>query len=42
MDEHPSLGRKLVIECGGRTRDGGYKGPVTWDRWRFATAAATS
>jgi bifunctional non-homologous end joining protein LigD len=30
---HPALGRKLVIECGGRTRDGGYKGPVIWDRW---------
>lgn len=31
--EHPAMGRKLVIECGGRTRDGGYKGPVIWDRW---------
>jgi ATP-dependent DNA ligase len=30
---HPWVGRKLVIECGGRTRDGGYKGPVIWDRW---------
>ena len=30
---HPTIGRKLVIECGGRTRDGGYKGPVIWDRW---------
>lgn len=31
--EHPDMGRKLVIEFFGRTRDGGYKGPVTWDRW---------
>lgn len=30
---HPALGRMLIIECGGRTRDGGYKGPVIWDRW---------
>lgn len=29
----PFESRKLVIECGGRTRDGGYKGPVIWDRW---------
>ena len=31
--EHPAMGRKLVIEFFGRTRDGGYRGPVTWDRW---------
>lgn len=30
---HPDIGRMLMIEHFGRTRDGGYRGPVTWDRW---------
>lgn len=32
-DPHPALGRKLVIEFQQRTRSGGYRGPVLWDRW---------
>ena len=31
--EHPSMGRKLMIEFPRRTRTGGYQGPVIWDRW---------
>lgn len=31
--EHPSMGRKFVIEHYGRTRSGGYRGPVKFDRW---------
>jgi ATP-dependent DNA ligase len=30
---HPAIGRLLQIEHYGRTRDGGYRGPVKWDRW---------
>jgi len=30
---HPAIGRRLVIEFQQRTRDGGYRGPVLWDRW---------
>jgi ATP-dependent DNA ligase len=31
--KHPAIGRLLVIEHYGRTRDKGYRGPVRWDRW---------
>jgi ATP-dependent DNA ligase len=31
--KHPAIGRLLVIDHYGRTRDGGYRGPVRWDRW---------
>lgn len=31
--KHPAIGRLLVIDHYGRTRDNGYKGPVRWDRW---------
>lgn len=30
---HPALGRKLRIDFQDYTRDGGYRGPIMWDRW---------
>ncbi len=31
--QHPDIGRMLRIEFPRWTRDGGYQGPVMWDRW---------